>query len=634
MPTLLNVEKVELINLQSNNIDFSPVANSGLEEVTLKFNPNSYTTLSGLRDIMLGIDKVNVTNNNITGNFGNGTTASVSLTDSTLLLAELIIQGSKVTTINLDLDSEFTGGVNRITTLTTPLSSSATGGTLNITGKAGLEITQDIQLNSNAVTTVNAKENTGGVKLSFTGGKVNFTGGKGDDSIGFEFDQFDDKSIGDGGDGKDTLRLTRTGTNTTINATTPAALAAINGVKNVEVLGLGFREQNNVNVVSEVTVDATKITAVKEYDFVADTVNLSGAATANKFTLNKTTNNNNVALNLTGKGQSVDLKLKGKVKTLNLDSETDTATEKNEITNLTTDDTGAINPNPLLPNTPALIINITGGGELKIASPVLPSNAVQGVKFDAVAFTAKLEATGTDQDDTFTGGTLDNIFIGRSGNNTFTAGAGKNNFTGGKDKDTFIFAFDNFDADDKVDGGDGIDTLRFTGTTINATTPAALAAINGVKNVEVLGFRGQNNVVSEVTVDATKITAVKEYDFVADTVNLSGAATANKFTLNKTNNDDDVALKLTGKGQSVDLTLKGKVKTLNLESKTDTATEKNEITNLTTDFVGAINPNPPNTPALIINITGDKELKIASPVLPSNAVQGVTFNAGAFTAKL
>ncbi|MFM6672140.1 MAG: hypothetical protein ACKPJO_18740, partial [Dolichospermum sp.] len=623
-----------MINLQSNNIDFSPVANSGLEEVTLKFNPNSYTTLSGLRDIMLGIDKVNVTNNNITGNFGNGTTASVSLTDSTLLLAELIIQGSKVTTINLDLDSEFTGGVNRITTLTTPLSSSATGGTLNITGKAGLEITQDIQLNSNAVTTVNAKENTGGVKLSFTGGKVNFTGGKGDDSIGFEFDQFDDKSIGDGGDGKDTLRLTRTGTNTTINATTPAALAAINGVKNVEVLGLGFREQNNVNVVSEVTVDATKITAVKEYDFVADTVNLSGAATANKFTLNKTTNNNNVALNLTGKGQSVDLKLKGKVKTLNLDSETDTATEKNEITNLTTDDTGAINPNPLLPNTPALIINITGGGELKIASPVLPSNAVQGVKFDAVAFTAKLEATGTDQDDTFTGGTLDNIFIGRSGNNTFTAGAGKNNFTGGKDKDTFIFAFDNFDADDKVDGGDGIDTLRFTGTTINATTPAALAAINGVKNVEVLGFRGQNNVVSEVTVDATKITAVKEYDFVADTVNLSGAATANKFTLNKTNNDDDVALKLTGKGQSVDLTLKGKVKTLNLESKTDTATEKNEITNLTTDFVGAINPNPPNTPALIINITGDKELKIASPVLPSNAVQGVTFNAGAFTAKL
>ncbi|MFM6605136.1 MAG: hypothetical protein ACKPH3_13845, partial [Dolichospermum sp.] len=326
--------------------------------------------------------------------------------------------------------------------------------------------------------------------------------------------------------------------------------------------------------------------------------------------------------------------MKGEVQTLNLDSKTDTATEKNEITNLTTDFVGAIDPDPDVDPTPALTINITGDKELKIASPVLPSNAVQGVTFNAVAFTAKLDITGTDQDDTFTGGSVDNIFVGRSGNNTFTAGAGKNNFTGGKDKDTFTFAFDKFNTSatdiDKVDGGDGIDTLRFTGTTINATTPAALAAINGVEKVEVLGFGKQNNVVSEVTVDATKITAVKEYDFVADTVNLSGAATANKFTLNKTNNNN-VALNLTGKGQSVDLTLKGKVKTLNLDSRTDTATEKNEITNLTTDDTGAINPN---TPALTINITGGGELKIASPVLPSNAVQGVTFNAGAFTAKL
>ncbi|MFM6255724.1 MAG: hypothetical protein ACKPEQ_42430, partial [Dolichospermum sp.] len=84
LPTLLNVEKVELINLQDDDIDFSPVANSGLEEVTLKFNPKNTTTISGLRDIKLGIDNVNVTNKNITGNFGNGTTASVSLTDSTL----------------------------------------------------------------------------------------------------------------------------------------------------------------------------------------------------------------------------------------------------------------------------------------------------------------------------------------------------------------------------------------------------------------------------------------------------------------------------------------------------------------------------------------------------------------------
>ncbi|MFM8007542.1 MAG: hypothetical protein ACKO86_21960, partial [Dolichospermum sp.] len=107
-----------------------------------------------------------------TGNFGNGTTASVSLTDSTL--DTLTIEGSKVTTINIDLDSEFTDGVNRIATLTIPtLSSSATGRTLNITGDAGLAGTDinnpnsstKVALNLNisnpdAVTTVNASTNT------------------------------------------------------------------------------------------------------------------------------------------------------------------------------------------------------------------------------------------------------------------------------------------------------------------------------------------------------------------------------------------------------------------------------------------------------------------------------------------
>ncbi|MFM6012290.1 MAG: hypothetical protein ACKO99_16855 [Dolichospermum sp.] len=458
--------------------------------------------------------------------------------------------------------------------------------------------------------------------MSFTGGKVNFTGGKGDDSIGFEFDQFDDKSIVDGGDGKDTLRLTRTGT--TIDATTPAALAAINGVKNVEVLGFNATDPNATTV----TVDATKITAVKEYDFVADTVNLSGAATANKFTLKRNkTNNNDVALNLTGKGQSVDLTLKGKVKTLNLDSRTDTATEKNEITNLTTDDTGAINPNPLLPNTPALIINITGGGELKIASPVLPSNAVQGVTFNAGAFTAKLEATGTDQDDTFTGGTLDNVFQGRSGNNTFTAGVGKNNFTGGKDKDTFIFAFANFNTSatdiDKVDGGDGIDTLQFNNN-VTVTTDAQAKIINdNAKLIEVLSF-------NTGTVDVAKITAVKEYEIGGlvpnANVTVTGATESNKFTV-LTNGS---TLNLNGAGQKVDLTLKGEAVTdLTLLSRKGNADplQTNTVTQLKADG---------NLTLTIITINSptdtDRDLVLAAPTLTDGSV--FTLNASAFTAKL
>ncbi|OBQ10886.1 DUF4214 domain-containing protein [Anabaena sp. AL09] len=637
LPTLLNVEKVELINLR-NNIDFSPAAGSGLEEVTLKFNPQLNATVAGLRDIKLGID--NVTNNSITGNFGNGTTASVSLTDSTL--NTLTIQGDKVATINLDLESEFTDGVNRITTLNIPiLSSTATGRTLNITGDAGLAGTNindpnsstRVALNLNtsnpdAVTTVNAKENTGGVKLSFTDqGKVNFTGGKGNDSVGFAFEQFDDKSIVDGGDGKDTLRLTDFANLTDIDATTAAAVTAINSVKNVEVLGF--------ETPTIVTVDATKITAVKEYDFLANTVNLSGA-TGNKLTLNKTADND-VDLRLTGKGQSADLTLKGKVQTLNLISNkgSDTGTEKNEITNLTTDFAGLAGLPNGVPNVAALTVNVTGNKELKIASPILPSNAVQGVTIDANnpnnAFAAKLEATGTDQDDIFRGGTVDNIFNGRSGNNTFTAGAGKNNFTGGKDKDTFIFAFANFDADDKVDGGDGIDTVRFTGADIDISVAAAVTNINAFKGVEVLGF-GQpgnavnpvNAVVNNVTVDATKITAVKEYDFLANTVTLSGATESNKFTV-LTNGS---TLNLRGVAQKVDLTLKGAAVTnLTLQSSKGIADPvlANTVTQLKAD----------GNLTLTIQNAGnnqDRDLVLAAPTITEGSV--FNLNATAFTAKL
>ena len=622
LPTLLNVENVELINAKSN-IDFSPVAGSGLKQVTLKFNPEVNTTVAGLQDINFGIDNVTDTDtdtsteSSITGNFGNGTAASVALNDSQL--DNFIILGPKVTTLNLDLESQFADGVNKINSLTIPtLSTNVNARTLNITGKAGLSGNNNSSTslktstadNSDAVTIVNASTNTGGVKLSFrdssiSDGKVNFTGGTGNDSVEFLFDGFDDqddKNIVDGGAGKDTLRLT---TNTgDINAN--EQLKAINAAKNFEILGL---EVDTLFTVNTVTVDASKITAVKEYDFLADTVNLSGAATGNKFTLNKTADND-VALNLKGKGQTADLTLKGKVEILNLDSSkgTDTGTEKNEITKLTTDFSGVAGK-----NTPALTINLKGDKDLKIAAPTLPGNAVTGLTLDAYQFGAKLEATGTALNDKLTGGISDN---------TLNGGAGD---------DTIILAFDEFNDKDIIDGGTGTDTLRLEGTD-DATKDNKLKAINAIKGIDLLGLVGNT-----VTVDASKITSVKEYDFVADTVNLSGAATGNKFTLNKTA-DNDVALKLKGKGQTADLTLKGKVQTLELESSkgTDTGTEKNEITNLTTDYIGFTGATPAlNIPALTIKVTGgDKDLKIAAPTLPGNAVTGLNLDASPFGANL
>ncbi|MFM5957156.1 MAG: hypothetical protein ACKOQ2_08330, partial [Dolichospermum sp.] len=166
-----------------------------------------------------------------------------------------------------------------------------------------------------------------------------------------------------------------------------------------------------------------------------------------------------------------------------------------------------------------------------------------------------LEATGTDQDDTFIGGSFDNVFQGRSGTNTFTAGAGKNNFTGGKDKDTFIFEdFNEFNTSatdiDKVDGGDGIDTLQFD-TNVTVTTDAQAKIINdNAKLIEVLSFKTG-------TVDVAKITAVKEYEIGGANANVTviGATESNKFTVLKDGNGS--TLNLNGAGQKVDLTLKG-----------------------------------------------------------------------------
>ncbi|MFM6791780.1 MAG: hypothetical protein ACKPKP_03020, partial [Dolichospermum sp.] len=269
-------------------------------------------------------------------------------------------------------------------------------------------------------------------------------------------------------------------------------------------------------------------------------------------------------------------------------------------------------------------INITGGGELKIASPVLPSNAVQGVTFNAVAFTAKLEATGTDQDDEFIGGTLDNVFQGRSGTNTFTAGVGKNNFTGGKDKDTFIFAFANFNNSatdiDKVDGGDGIDTLQFTDN-VTVTTNAQAKIINdNAKLIEVLRLNSG-------TVDVAKITAVKEYEIGGANANVivTGATESNKFTV--LNNGNGSTLNLDGAGQKVDLTLKG-VTDLTLLSRKGNADplQTNTVTQLKAD--GNLD--------LTIDTAGatdrDRDLVLAAPTLTDGSV--FTLNASAFTAKL
>ncbi|MFN7657453.1 MAG: hypothetical protein ACK5P3_04760, partial [Dolichospermum sp.] len=98
---------------------------------------------------------------------------------------------------------------------------------------------------------------------------------------------------------------------------------------------------------------------------------------------------------------------------------------------------------------------------------------------------------------------------------------------------------------DKVDGGDGIDTLQFNGA-VNVTTDARAKDINdAAKLIEVLRLNSG-------TVDVAKITAVKDYE-ISGNVTVIGATESNKFTVLTNNSTVDIS----GAGQKVDLTLKG-----------------------------------------------------------------------------
>ncbi|MDB9539126.1 Ig-like domain-containing protein [Anabaenopsis arnoldii] len=198
VPTLTSVERVELIGL-TNNIDFTRLAGSGIQEVIIQSNPTvPNATVRGLQGIEFGIE--DVTNDpNITGDFGNNaTTASVTLTDSEL--AALNINGNRIATLNLETNSTDADGINEVDTLAF-IQIDAAGvnnlnalRTINITGDADLTVTNPIALNANAQTRVEASQHTGDLNggldanndvlpLILQGGSVEFNGATGNNTV-------------------------------------------------------------------------------------------------------------------------------------------------------------------------------------------------------------------------------------------------------------------------------------------------------------------------------------------------------------------------------------------------------------------------------------------------------------------
>ena len=174
-------------------------------------------------------------------------------------------------------------------------------------------------------------------------------------------------------------------------------------------------------------------------------------------------------------------------------------------------------------------------------------------KINAAALPASLllRLSGEEGNDTITGSAGHDTLIGGDGNDSLAGGGGNDTLNGGNGNDTVaggsgndfvslgagndLFVWNPGDGDDKVEGADGIDTLRFIG---NGADQAINIAYNGgpaflslggdgvnLNDVERIEFRplGGEDTISVTNLTGTDVTAV-----IVDLASTSGGAAADK----------------------------------------------------------------------------------------------------------
>ena len=472
LPQLTNVENVQLIG-STKDLNFNFSTATGLKAVTYVSPAITDITATLPDGVALGVQNTS-TVKNITGNFGNAATATLNLTNVPAL-DKATLNGAKIATVNVNAtggntlttlatDSTVVKAVNISTdktlTIKTLLDGSFAGAaTLTLTGAGSAQITDKL---ADKVTTIDASKLDGGLNIKAGDGDVTFTGGKGADTIEFTKDKFDTKDVLNGGDGKDKLVLNNSKLDDTLTK-------AINGVTNFETLSLVLDG-------TDATLDATKITAFKSYEFTgkASKIDVAGVTTDNTFTL--------VGLDNTGKdftlvandqkaATTTNLVLKDKStienftftafssSTVNVASQIDTL-KSTDANKLVVKDKGT-------PNNTKFIV--TGNQDLTLDASKATATQI-GVTIDASTFTGALTATGATGAATVAGNTL----IGGKGNDTLKGGDGSDNLTGNDgrdsltgggaggvgDTDTFIYlSVSNSNAGSLVAGQESFDVI-------------------------------------------------------------------------------------------------------------------------------------------------------------------------------
>jgi len=492
LPQLTDVENVQLIGITKDlNFNFSTA--TGLKAVTY-VSPAITKIEATLPDgVALGVQNTS-TVTDITGNFGNAATATLNLTNVPAL-DKATLNGAKIATVNvnatggntlttLDTDSKVVKAVNISTDKTLTIDkllegSFADAATLTLTGAGSAKITNQLAIK---VTTIDAIKLDGGLNIKAGDGDVTFTGGKGADTIEFTKGTFTSKDVLNGGDGKDKLVLNNSKLDDTLTK-------AINGVTNFETLSLVLDG-------TDATLDATKITAFKSYEFTgkASKIDVAGVTTDNTFTL--------VGLDNTGKdftlvandqkaATTTNLVLKDKStienftftafssSTVNVASQIDTL-KSTDANKLVVKDKGT-------PNNTKFIV--TGNQDLTLDASKATATQI-GVTIDASTFTGALTATGATGDLKIAGNTL----IGGKGNDQITGGLGSDSLTGNDgrdsltgggaggvgDTDTFIYlSVSNSNAGSLVAGQESFDVI---------TDFQNSASVRDVLNLKSAGF--------------------------------------------------------------------------------------------------------------------------------------------------
>ncbi|HKP24945.1 MAG TPA: hypothetical protein VJV39_13855 [Dongiaceae bacterium] len=183
------------------------------------------------------------------------------------------------------------------------------------------------------------------------------------------------------------------------------------------------------------------------------------------------------------------------------------------------------------------------GGNDKINAAALPASVL-------------LTLDGGEGNDTVTGGAGNDTLLGGNGNDTVSGGGGDDTVDLGAGNDLFVANAG--DGEDKVDGADGIDTLRFIGNggdeTFIATYNGGPATLShdkddfiGLDNIERIEFRplGGEDTVSINPLGGTDVASV-----VVDLAATSGGATGDKkldeVSVDGTGDDDSIKIASVG----------------------------------------------------------------------------------------